>query len=153
MALLTLGGPLAADAHAIGLLFTVDRVRPANALPKQLRFLVVEHFFQVLFGAPRPHIDPDAPAAARAWTDYLTEVARRAGHRPTLLGEADQSTRRALAWAGILEALAERLRRDERGLSPAARSELGPVVRTVAAGLKRESAGRASEPRQGYTKT
>jgi hypothetical protein len=141
-ALANLGGPLAVDAHAIAVLLAMDRIGAATALPKQLKFIDTRDLFALLFGVRRPLPSFDATREPRAglWVEYLTQVATATGHPPATSASGEPRARRALAWAGILEGVADLLRKDERTLSAGAVPALSRPVREAAMRLESEAA-------------
>jgi hypothetical protein len=140
-ALANLGGPLSADAHAIAVLFALDRIGAASALPKQLKFADTRDMFTLLFGeaGPPAAFDATREPPAGQWVAYLTQMATDIGHPPGAT-KTQPSVRRALAWAGILEGAADLLKRDQGNLSAGAVPELSRIVREVAARLESEAA-------------
>jgi hypothetical protein len=129
-ALLHDSGPFAADAHAIGLLLTLDRLEIARGLPKHLKVEVLAGPFQEVFGvvAPRLPHDDAAPVPTGTWLSYLSVAASAAGHAIPEGSSTDPAHREPLAWNGVLEGLADKL----RTLAPHSDSKpLGQVIGSV----------------------
>jgi hypothetical protein len=105
--LLRARGPFAGDAHALGLMFALDRMSLARALPRGLAIDAVSGVFLDVFGVVAPKSD----GSDAQWGDYLAAVASAAGH--PVGGETlsePLAHREAVAWDGILRGFAERLR-------------------------------------------
>ena len=114
------GGDLAHDAHALGMLAALDRVEVARALPRHLKMYAVGGVNQLLFGValPDPPADAQAPAKKRTfWLDYLVLAAKAAGH-PVPDTVKIPKKREPLAWGGMLEGYADKMRADIAGLLP-----------------------------------
>jgi hypothetical protein len=138
-ALLTLdAGDLTHEARAIGLLCALDRLDIARKLPKHLKVLAVGGPFVPVFGVQPPQV-PDAPTApipTGTWPGYLIAVAGAAGHAvPTTA--TDPLDRESLAWGGVLQAFADRLRTEQVAVS--ARTPLPLVLGHVADRLDKEN--------------
>jgi hypothetical protein len=110
-ALLSYGGPYATDARTVGLLLAVDRMEIARGLPKHLKIYAVEGALSDVFGEQAPLLSgvPEQPIPTGTWLAYLTRVARAAGH-PVPADARNPSNREPLAWNGVLQGLADRLR-------------------------------------------
>jgi hypothetical protein len=135
-ALLRTKGPDAPAARTIGLLFALDRMEIARGLPKHLKLDAIGGPLHEVFGVRPPPVssDPLEAIPKGAWVDYLERVAS-AGLRAIPRDAKDPQNREALAWNGVLDALADRLR-------PASDDPvLGAVVRGVVARLDRQRAG------------
>ncbi len=132
LALLDDKGPYAADAHAIGLLLAVDRVEIARGLPKHLKIEVLDAPCRQIFGVAAPAMprDDTAPIPSGTWLSYLSVAATAAGH-PTE-SSLDPAHREPLAWNGLLDGFADKLRVIEPHV---AEPELERVVESVAARL------------------
>jgi hypothetical protein len=124
-------GPYTADARAIALLLALDRMEIARGLPKHLKLYAVGHTLRDLFGVAPPAVSEDAPVPVPTglWLAYLTDVAAAAGHE--VPGDAhDPQNREPLAWTGVLEGFADKLRR-EAADSDARHAPLVGVERSV----------------------
>jgi hypothetical protein len=112
VALLHDAGPYAADAHAIALLLTIDRVEIARGLPKHLKITLLEGPLRDVFGVAGPQLPQDdaAPVPTGTWLSYLSTVSSAAGHAIPPEASNDPAHREPLAWNGVLEGLADKLR-------------------------------------------
>lgn len=138
-ALLTIdAGPLTHEARAIGLLCALDRLEIARKLPKHLKVLSVGGPFVPVFGVPPPRVpeDPTAPIPTGTWPGYLVDVAGAAGHAVPAVA-TDPLDREALAWGGVLQAFADRLRAEQAVVST--RTPLPLVLGQVASRLDKEN--------------
>jgi hypothetical protein len=102
----------------------------ARGLPKHLKIVALKTEFVDLFGVPPPSLPSDgaAPIPTGTWLLYLTDVATAAGH-PLPADARDPQNREPLAWNGVLEGLADRVRAEAPRLP--AGSTLGSVARAV----------------------
>jgi hypothetical protein len=109
--LLHYDGPLAQDAHAIGLLFALDRMEISRGLPKHLKIYAVDAALHEVFGVEAPHVSEDvtSPIPTGTWLAYLTRAASAAGH-PLPANEKDVFDRETFAWTGVLAGFSDRLR-------------------------------------------
>ncbi|HLK40104.1 MAG TPA: hypothetical protein VKU41_25285, partial [Polyangiaceae bacterium] len=112
--LLTLNaGAYSKEAHALGLLRTLDRVELARGLPKHLKLYAVADEFHFFFRVPIPDVPTDATQklVPGTWLRFLSETASSAGYpvgdRTTTPRERD-----ALAWAGMLHGFSDLLKTD-----------------------------------------
>jgi hypothetical protein len=130
-------GDLTKEAHALALFCALDRVELARGLPKHLKLYAVVDPFQLLFGVTPPDAPQDATKklVPGTWLKYLTEVARAAGH-PVPEKAKTPRERDALAWAGMLEGVSEKLDADYAGIAPT--TSLSQVVTTVLHRLQAE---------------
>ena len=138
-ALLTLdAGDLTHDARVIGVLCALDRLEIARKLPKHLKVYAVGGPFVPIFGVLPPQVpdDPTAPIATGTWPGYLVDVAGATGH-PVPAEAVAPIDRESLAWGGVLQAFADRLRAEGHGVSP--RTPLPLVIARVADRLSQES--------------
>jgi hypothetical protein len=112
VALLHDSGPHASDAQAIGLLLALDRVEIARGLPKHLKIDVLAAPCREVFGVAPPTVSTDdaAPLPNGTWLSYLTVVASAAGHAIPQEASNDPAHREPLAWNGVLEGFADKLR-------------------------------------------
>ena len=122
-------GDLTPDAHALGILSALDRVELSRGLPRHLKVFAVGDIFGLVFGTPAPGLTGDAavPRPRGIWLSYLSSAARAAGYPVPGSAQAPQ-LRNRLAWAGVLEGFAQRLRQDVDHLSRPAFTTLRPVV-------------------------
>ncbi len=131
-------GDLSRTAHAVGLLCALDRLEIARGLPKHLKVLAVGGPFARVFGVPPPEVpaDPTQPIRTGTWPGYLADVAAASGH--LVPPEATEPIDRAsLAWGGVLQAFADRLREDAAHVPP--RTPLPDVLSSVAARLEQQN--------------
>ncbi len=121
---------LTKEAHALGLLGVLDRVELARGLPKHLKLYAVGDEFHLLFGVEMPEVPRDATKklVPGTWLQFLSETARAAGY-PVGEKAATPRERDALAWAGMLHGLSDKLKADEDAIPPS--TDLAHVV-TVA---------------------
>jgi hypothetical protein len=123
------------EARAIGVLSALDRMEIASSLPKHLKFYVLSTAYAEVFGVAAPDVPPEVPLEPGTWLTYITQVAKGAGH-PVPSDAHDPQNREPLAWAGVLEGFADKLR-DDVARFPAG-SALGNVERRVIARLDDE---------------
>ena len=110
-------GDFTHDAHTLGMLAVLDRVDVARGLPRHLKLYAVGGANQLLFGLPIPELDPPgSPKRRLFWLDYLVEAAKAAGH-PVPEAVKVPAKREPLAWGGMLEGYADKLRGDIDGLA------------------------------------
>jgi hypothetical protein len=110
-------GDLTHDAHALGMLAALDRVEVARLLPRHLKVYAVGGVNQLLFGLALPDTINSAPAAKRLlWLDYLVDAAKAAGH-PVPDAVKVPKKREPLAWGGMIEGYADKMRADIDGLA------------------------------------
>jgi hypothetical protein len=131
-------GDLSHEARAIGLLCSLDRLEIARRLPKHLKVLAVGGPFVPLFGVQPPAVpeDPTAPIKTGTWPGYLVDVAGASGH--AVPPEAtDALDRESLAWGGVLQAFADRIRVEKLAVSQ--RTPLPVVLGRVADRLDKEN--------------
>jgi len=119
-------GDYTKDAHAIGVLLALGRVRMSRDLPKHMKVYTVSPAYSAVFGVQPPAVPDKANAALKpgTWLTYVVDVAKAAGH-PVPDTAKTPKEREPLAWAGVLTGFADKLKADQ-GLikSP----ELGEVV-------------------------
>jgi hypothetical protein len=122
-------GALAPDARALGILCAMDRIEIARGLPRRLEIAAAAPALQLLFGASPPAVPSDVgvEVAPHVWIDYLVRAANTAGHpiSPTAVGGEERDR---LAWAAVLDGLADRL---------ATVGTLGAPLRAVVDGAER----------------
>jgi len=137
-ALLTLSdGDLTRDAHALGLLCALDRLEIARRLPKHLKVYAVGGPFVNVFGVTPPDVpaDPTVPIKSGTWPGYLVDASARAGY-PVPAQATEVIDRESLAWGGVLQGFADKLRADAGTIST--RTPLPDVLTRVAAQLDEE---------------
>lgn len=137
--LLSLDTPdLSHEARAIGLLCALDRVEMARRLPEHLKVYAVGGPFVPVFGVrpPRVNDDPTSPIKSGTWPGYLAEVAGAAGHAVPAAA-TEPIDRESLAWGGVLQAFADRLRIEASTVSR--RTPLPLVLGRVADRLDKEN--------------
>jgi hypothetical protein len=149
-ALLTLeAGDLSKEANALAILCALDRVEVARGLPRHLKLYAVGDSLHLLFGVAMPDVPEDGSKklVPGTWLRFLGDTARAAGH-PVPAKAQTPRERDALAWAGMLEGLHDKLKLDDDGV--AGTTELNRVVATVLHRLEAEfSAQRAAEVTEG----
>jgi len=123
-------GGLTHEPHAFGLLGVLDRVELARGLPKHLKLYAVADEFHILFGVTVPDVPQDATKklVPGTWLRFLSETAAAAGY-PVGDKAATPREKDALAWAGMLHGLSDKLKDDEDAIPP--NTDLAHVV-TVA---------------------
>lgn len=130
-------GPYTDEARAIGWMMALDRMEIARGLPKHLKIEGVRTAYREVFGVAAPAVPQDASAPVKTgmWLTYLTDVAAAAGH-PVPAEARSPQNREPLAWTGVLQGFADRLR------GPAARPEtpapLAAAERGIVARLDQE---------------
>ena len=125
-------GDLGKEAHAIGILTIVDRLNIVRRVPRHLKIYAVGDCFKALFGVDIPKAvsdDVTKPLERGVWVGYLVDVAKAAGHAVPDAAMKNDKDKLALAWAGTLQALADKLDADGAGISP--NTELQKVVMVV----------------------
>jgi hypothetical protein len=126
-----------AEAHAVGLMFALTRVRAGQDLPKHMKLYAVAPAYAAVFAVQPPLLPEHAKDKLKpgTWLAYLMQVAKACGHPPpdtvTTKREKEQ-----LAWSGVLEGFAERLESDEARIKNPVLLE---AVRGIAARLKPRS--------------
>jgi hypothetical protein len=138
-ALLSLdAGGLSHEARAIGLLCALDRLEIARKLPKHLKVYAVGGPFVPVFGVQPPRVpdDPIVPITTGTWPGYLVDVASATGHAIPAAA-TDPLDRESLAWGGVLQAFADKLRAEVAAVST--RTPLPLVLGRVADRLEREN--------------
>ncbi len=133
----------ASDRRALGLLVAMDRMEMARGLPKQLKFYALGHVLTTVFDAPAPPADalkPTATPRPGTWLAYLSTVAARAGHPGSDSPALTHKVRETLAWTGVGDGFADRLRRQAAILPNSAVPELSRITTEVAARLETERA-------------
>ncbi len=131
LALMHDSGPYAADARAIALLLTIDRVEIARGLPKHLKVELLDRPLHEVFGVAAPPLPGNeaTPLPNGTWLSYLTMAANAAGHAIPEGAPTEPSHREPLAWNGVLEGFADKLRALEPHVGESTR--LGQVVGAV----------------------
>lgn len=137
-ALLTMdAGDLTPEAHALGLLCALDRLEIGRRLPKHLKVYAVGGPFVRVFGVAPPPVpeDPTVPIRTGTWPGYLVDTSAAAGY-PVPAEATEAIDRESLAWGGVLQGFADRLRADAGRVST--RTPLPDVLARVAARLDEE---------------
>jgi hypothetical protein len=133
-ALLTLdAGDLTHESRAVAILVAEDRMKTADGLPKHLKVFAVDEPFFTLFRVPAPEVSSDAtPLKGGVWLNYLTTVAKAAGH-PVPTKVESLRDKELSAWCGTLTGLADRLRAESYQVSDTTDMKriLGAVVRRI----------------------
>lgn len=135
----------AKDAHAIGVLLALSRVRAAQDLPKHMKLYTVAPAYSAVFGVKPPALPEHAKDRLKpgAWLAYVTSVAAACGHPVDPAAKAPKE-KEALAWSGVLAGFADRLKADQPDLKDAGLSE---AVKNTIERLEARSAAAASEAR------
>jgi hypothetical protein len=104
---------LATDAHAIGTLLALSRVRAAQDLPKHMKLYAVAPAFAAVFGVAPPPLPERAKDRLKpgSFLAYVTSVASACGH-PVDASVKKPKEKEALAWKGVLAGFADRLEAD-----------------------------------------
>jgi hypothetical protein len=112
------GGDLTHDAHALGMLAALDHVEVARVLPRHLKLYAVGGVNQLLFGLPIPETATENKTKRPRlyWLDYVMSAANAAGH-PVPAAVKVPKKQEPLAWGGMLEGYADKLRADIDGLA------------------------------------
>jgi hypothetical protein len=123
-------GNLSKEANAFAILCALDRVEVARGLPKHLKLYAVADAFNLLFGVATPDVPEDGSKklVPGTWLRFLSDTASAAGH-PVPAKAKTPREKDALAWAGMLEGMSEKLKADDDGI--AATTDLSKVVLTV----------------------
>jgi hypothetical protein len=143
-------GSLSQEANALGVLCALDRVEVARGLPKHLKLYAVADAFNLLFGVATPDVPEDGAKklVPGTWLRFLTDTASAAGH-PVPAKARTPRERDAMAWAGMLEGISDKLKADDGGI--AATTDLSKVTTTVLhrleAEFKAQQAAEATEHR------
>jgi hypothetical protein len=135
-------GDASHEARAVAMLCAMDRMETARGLTKHLKVYAIERPMTALFNAPAADVPRDAHKSLKggAWLGYLTAVANAAGH-PVPKTARSLQDRELLAWGGVLDGLADKLRLEAGQISEA--TELKSVAEAVVRRLDTEF--RASE--------
>jgi hypothetical protein len=130
-------GDVSAEARALALLCALDRVEASRGLPKHLKLYAVADEFKLLFGVAIPDVPADASKklVPGTWLTFLTQTASAAGH-PVSDKAKTARERDALAWAGMLEGMSDKLKAEANGVSPT--TDLNKVVTVVLHRLEAE---------------
>jgi hypothetical protein len=113
------GGDITHDAHALGVMAALDHVEVARTLPRHLKLHALGGVNHLLFGIAIPEVPTDGPKPKRPttfWLDYVTQVASAAGHAVPDTVKLPKK-REPLAWGGMVEGYADKLRTDIDGLA------------------------------------
>jgi hypothetical protein len=100
-----------ADAKAIAYVTAMDRIALSRGLPKHLKVYALAGTMKALFGAAIPDLPNDVTKSLKKGTylGYVTDAAKAAGH-PVPEGAKTNREKEAIAWAGVLQGVAERIR-------------------------------------------
>jgi hypothetical protein len=130
-------GDVSAEARALALLCALDRVEAARGLPKHLKLYAVADEFKLLFGVAIPDVPADASKklVPGTWLTFLTQTAAAAGH-PVSDKAKTARERDALAWAGMLEGMSDKLKTEADAVSTT--TDLSKVVTVVLHRLEAE---------------
>jgi hypothetical protein len=130
-------GNLSKEGNALGLLCALDRVEVARGLPKHLKLYAVADAFNLLFGVNAPDVPEDGSKklVPGTWLRFLTDTANAAGH-PVPAKATTPREKDAMAWAGMLEGISDRLKTDDDGI--ATTTDLSRIVTTVLHRLEAE---------------
>ena len=107
-------GDYARDAHAIGVMLALTRVRSGQDLPKHMKLYAVSPAYAAVFATKPPSLPEHARDRLKpgTWLAYVVRVAAACGH-PVPDSAKTAKEKEALAWAGGLAGLADRLEADE----------------------------------------
>lgn len=142
-------GDLTGDARAIGLLAVVDRIAYARSLPRHLKIIALSDAMKLVFGVDPPAMPEDATSQLRH-AELLTFMmnAAKAGGHPVPETATTPKDKYALAYAGMLQGLADKLKEAATGLAPT--TELPKILNTMRAKIeehyKLEMAKHAATP-------
>jgi len=114
-ALVSFPGPAyASDAHAIGILLALSRVRAAQDLPKHMKLYTVAPAYASVFGVDPPPF-PEHPKdrlKPGTYLAYVVSVASACGH-PVDPSVTKPKEKEPLAWSGVLACFADRLKSEQ----------------------------------------
>ena len=112
------GGDITHDAHALGMLAALDHVEIARGMPRHLKLYALGGVNQILFGVPLPAVPVEGqkPTTRTYWLDYVVSAAAGAGHAVPEAVKVPKK-REPLAWGGMIEGYADKLRVDIDGLA------------------------------------
>jgi len=130
-------GDVTHEAHALGLLCALDRLEIGRRLPKHLKVYAVGQPFARVFGVTPPVVpeDPTLPIRTGTWPGYLVETSAAAGY-PVPPAATEPIDRESLAWGGVLQGFADKIRQDADRVST--RTPLPSVLARAAARLDEE---------------
>jgi hypothetical protein len=130
-------GNLSKEANALGVLCALDRVEVARGLPKHLKLYAVADAFNLLFGVNAPDVPEDGSKklVPGTWLRFLTDTANAAGH-PVPAKARTPREKDAMAWAGMLEGMSDKLKADDDGI--ATTTDLSRVETTMLHRLEAE---------------
>jgi hypothetical protein len=125
------------EARAVAVLCAMDWMETAPGLTKHLKVYAIERPMTALFNAPTADVPRDAHKSLKggAWLNYLTAVANAAGH-PVPKNARSPQDRELLAWGGVLDGLADKLRLEAGQISEA--TELKGIAEAVVGRLDTE---------------
>jgi hypothetical protein len=102
-------GELTPSAHALALMFAIQRVQAATALAPTLEVYALEQPLAAVLNVPLPPPEQRVTGSDEAALDYLTRAAAASGH-PVLIAVRTPAEREVLATTGLLDALGDQLR-------------------------------------------
>jgi hypothetical protein len=111
-------GSLTTNAHAVGLLFAIDRFEMTRVLPPRYQLYAIEGPISKLFAVMPPRMPDDLmrPFSEAELNNYFKQAAKASGHpiaAETLPAEIERTAR-----TSVLFGLSERLRQRMPGLDP-----------------------------------
>jgi hypothetical protein len=111
-------GDLTHEVHALGLMTAMERLETSRGLPKHLKVYAMEGPVGLLFGVTAPAMPDDAtkPLPRGAYLAYVEAAAKGAGHAVPDAAKTPKD-RESLAWAGVHEGIADKLKADMSGIS------------------------------------
>jgi hypothetical protein len=111
-------GDLTHEVHALGLMTAMERLATSRGLPKHLKVYAMEGPIGLLFGVTAPAMPDDAtkPLPKGAYLAYVEAAAKGAGHPVPDSAKAPKD-RESLAWAGVNEGVADKLKADMGAIS------------------------------------
>jgi hypothetical protein len=112
-------------------------VEVARGLPKHLKLYAVADAFNLLFGVNAPDVPEDGSKklVPGTWLRFLTDTANAAGH-PVPAKARTPREKDAMAWAGMLEGMSDKLKADDDGI--ATTTDLSRVETTMLHRLEAE---------------
>jgi hypothetical protein len=100
------------------MLAALDHVEIARGMPRHLKLYALGGVNQILFGVPLPAVPVEGqkPTTRTYWLDYVVAAAAGAGHAVPEAVKVPKK-REPLAWGGMIEGYADKLRVDIDGLA------------------------------------
>jgi hypothetical protein len=140
-ALLSIDDP---DARAIGYITAMDRIAISRGLPRHLKIYALAGTTHALFGAAIPDLPTDMtkPLKKGIYLVYISDVAKAAGH-PVPETAKTPREKESVAWAGVLEGVAERIKANADKLPGGSelRDVSGRIANRLAAWYEAEKKG------------